>query len=151
MWTHIRAVLVTLGVVHNSVELLAGGHAAVIFDKCRGSEPHAGSPHFAVLVFNAPSVGMARAPDCTLTAPSFTTAGQTPSAAPKSTDWGRAPCVMVPIVAMFPGRWERETGTRFEDRHFPAARNGRGTHLSIDQSVAGTRPKQFRDDESGTI
>jgi hypothetical protein len=71
-----------LGVVHNSVELLAGGHAAVIFGKCRGSEPHAGSPRFAVLVFNAPSVGMARAPGCTLTAPSFTTVGQTPSARP---------------------------------------------------------------------
>jgi hypothetical protein len=45
-------------------------------------------------------VGMARAPGCTLAAPSFTKAGQTPSAAPKSTGWGRAPCVMVPRACM---------------------------------------------------
>jgi hypothetical protein len=52
-WTRLRAVLVTLGVVRSSVELLACGHAAVIFGECRGSEPHAGSPRFAVVVFRA--------------------------------------------------------------------------------------------------
>jgi hypothetical protein len=62
-WTRLRAVLVSLGVVRCSeidVKLLAGGHAAVIFGKCkcRGSEPHAGSPRFAVVVFSAPSMGI---------------------------------------------------------------------------------------------
>jgi hypothetical protein len=42
-----------LGVVRSSVEQLTGGHAAVIFGKCRGSEPHAGSPRFAVVIFSA--------------------------------------------------------------------------------------------------
>jgi hypothetical protein len=49
-WTRICAVLITLGVIRSSVELLAGGHAA---GKCRGSEPHAGSPRFIVVVFRA--------------------------------------------------------------------------------------------------
>jgi hypothetical protein len=49
--------------------LYAGGHAAVIFGKCRGSEPHAVSPRFAIVVFNM------RAPGCTPAAPSLITAG----------------------------------------------------------------------------
>jgi hypothetical protein len=55
-WTRLRAVLVSLGVVRSSedgVKLLTGGHAAIIFGECRGSEPHAGSPRFAVVVFRA--------------------------------------------------------------------------------------------------
>jgi hypothetical protein len=55
-WTRLRAVLVSLGVVRSSeddVKLLAGGHADVIFGKCRGSEAHAGSPRFTVVVFSA--------------------------------------------------------------------------------------------------
>jgi hypothetical protein len=40
-WTRLRAVLVSLDVVRSSedgVKLLTGGHAAVIFGECRGSE-----------------------------------------------------------------------------------------------------------------
>jgi hypothetical protein len=111
-WTRLRAVLVSLGVVHRTevdVKLLAGGHAAVIFGKCkcRGSEPHAGSPRFAVVVFSAPSMGIVRAPGCTLAAPSFTTAGQTPTT-PKS------PCVMVQHACMrvYAGQNEEEESMR---------------------------------------
>jgi hypothetical protein len=39
-WTRLRAVLISLGIIRSSedgVKLLAGGHAAIIFGKCRGS------------------------------------------------------------------------------------------------------------------
>jgi hypothetical protein len=55
-WTRLRAVLVSLGIIRSSeddVKLLAGSHAAAIFGKRRGSEPHAGSPRITVVVFSA--------------------------------------------------------------------------------------------------
>ena len=55
------------------------------------------------------------------------------------------------IVAMFPGRWGRGTGTRDASRRLAKIRNNGDIHLSKDYSIGGTRPNQFRDDEPSAI
>ena len=55
------------------------------------------------------------------------------------------------IVAMFPVRWERGTGTRDESRWLKKIGYNEGIHLSNDFFIAGTRSNPFGYDEPGTV